>query len=291
MGYGDSRLRQTASGFLKRYCWLPAIATLASGLALLAALIAHAGPGLAAGAAAALLCTSYLWGYSSRAARQSRWPALGHLPRRQYADVWDSLAASASEAMAATARGSSDQDVRNLMELVSISPQDDVLEIGPGVGRLGLEIAPHCRRWTGADISSKVLGHAADQLRGVKNAHLIHLPGIGLGVVPDSSLDVVYCINVFAHLDEIDRWRYVQDAYRVLRHGGRIYIENVDLESEAGWIMFTNHARHWETSERPPYDTRFSTAAELMAYASRAGFERIQAHHRPPQVIVTAVKL
>jgi hypothetical protein len=35
--------------------------------------------------------------------------------------------------------------------------------------------------------------------------------------------------------------------------------------------MFTNHAKRWEFSERPPYDTRFSTASELVAYVSRAG--------------------
>ena len=291
MGYADSRWRQTASALLQRRRWLPIVATVAAGLALIATLTTHSSPVLASGAAAALLCTSYIWGYSSRASRQSRRPYLGHLPRRQYSDVWDSLAVSESEAVAATARGSSHCDVQNLIELASIGPEDDVLEIGPGVGRLGLEIAPHCRCWTGADISSKVLGHAADRLRGLKNAHFIHLPSVGLSVVPDSSLDVVYCINVFAHLDEIDRWRYVQEANRVLRPGGRIYIENIDLESEEGWVMFTNHSRRWESSERPPYDTRFSTAAELIAYARRAGFGQIQPHHRAPQVIVTAVKV
>jgi ubiquinone/menaquinone biosynthesis C-methylase UbiE len=127
-------------------------------------------------------------------------------------------------------RGSSGQDVQNLLELVSITPQDEVLEIGPGVGRIGLEVAPHCRRWTGADISSKVLVYAEDRLRGVPNARLLHLPTVGLSVIADGSLDVVYAINVFAHLDEIDRWRYVQDSFRVLRSSGRIFFENIDLE-------------------------------------------------------------
>src|ERR1700733_5349460 len=120
MGYADSRWRQTASALLRRHRWLPIVATVAAGLALIAALTTHSSPVLASGAAAALLCTSYLWGYSSRASRQSRWPDLGHLPRRQYSDVWDSLAVSASEALAATARGSSHRDVQNLMELASI---------------------------------------------------------------------------------------------------------------------------------------------------------------------------
>lgn len=167
----------------------------------------------------------------------------------------------------------------------------EVLEIGCGVGRLGLALAPRCRQWTGADISSKILANAADRLVRLSNVRLVHLPSVGLESLPDHSFDVVYSINLFAHLDEIDRWRYVQDAYRVLRPGGRLYIDNIDLDSEAGWTMFTNHVRHWQSLERPPYDTRFSTAAELVAYASRAGFGKVQSHHRSSKVIVTGAKV
>jgi ubiquinone/menaquinone biosynthesis C-methylase UbiE len=290
MVYANLNLRGMASAFLQKYQWVPLVATLASGFGLTAALLIHAGLLLELGGAAVVVLTSYSWGYSARALRQIRWPPLSHLARRQYADVWDSLAASPREATGATAGGGSEQEVHNLLELVSVGAQDDVLEIGCGIGRLGLDLASHCRHWTGADISIKMLAHASDRLRRLSNVGLVHLPSVGLGGLPANAFDVVYSINVFAHLDEIDRWRYVQDASRVLRSGGRLYIENIDLESEEGWMMFVNHAKQWESLERPPYDTTFSTAAELMAYVSRAGFQQLHSYHRTPKVIVTGIK-
>jgi ubiquinone/menaquinone biosynthesis C-methylase UbiE len=186
-------------------------------------------------------------------------------------------------------RESAAKPIRNLVELVSISAQDDVLEIACGIGRIGLELAPRCRSWTGADISANMLGYAAQRLQGVGNVRLHQLDGKGLSGLADNSFDVVYCTNTLAHLDELDRWRYVQEAFRVLRSGGRIFIDNMDLASDEGWAAFDKAAKQ-RCEEQPPYAPRFSTAAELMEYATRAGFEQIRSHHRQPLVIVTAVK-
>jgi hypothetical protein len=81
--YATSSVRQTASALLHKYRWMPGAATIADGAALAAALLVDAHLVLQLGAALALLCCSYIWGYSSSAARQRRWPALAHLPRRQ----------------------------------------------------------------------------------------------------------------------------------------------------------------------------------------------------------------
>jgi ubiquinone/menaquinone biosynthesis C-methylase UbiE len=253
---------------------------------------------LVLGAGAALALSSYVWGYSARVLESRLWAPLYNLRRRQYADVWNSLAVSPPDAKEAAAGRSDEGELqrsarRHLdnLQLVSIGAQDDVLEIGCGVGRIGLALAPHCRSWTGADVSANMLNCASERLRRLSNARLVQLDGEGLRGFSDNSFNVVYSTNVFAHLDEIDRWRYVEEAFRVLRPEGRIYIDNIGIESDAGWAMFTNDAERYQSSELPPYAPRFSTAAELSAYVTRAGFRQVQPHHRPPLVIVTGIKV
>jgi hypothetical protein len=95
------RLRSAASALIRRHRWLPAAGTLASAAGFTLALLLHRGA-LAALGAAFLLLTSYVWGYATRALSRMDWPVLRHLQRRQYAEVWNSLASSPREARAAT---------------------------------------------------------------------------------------------------------------------------------------------------------------------------------------------
>ena len=245
----------------------------------------------------ALVC-SYAWGYSERAFRLDFTPALKHLKRRQYAEVWDALAAdrelasisACGEREETEVRGSVQDCLRNLLELARISKTDEVLEIGCGVGRVGRELAAHCKSWTGCDISGNMLSFAKERLQGILNTRLVTLRGVGLSEFKTASFDVVFATNMLGHLDEMDRWRYVQEAFRVLRPGGRLSIDNIDLESDAGWRKFANDARNLANMERPPYMPRFSTAAELLSYVTRAEFQDVTVHHRSPLVIVVAEK-
>jgi SAM-dependent methyltransferase len=292
-----SNLRSGTASVLRANRWLMPAATAASAAALAIAIVFRLSSVVALATAGCLLITAFVWGYSARVYRLQPWPALGHLNRRQYAETWNALARSERTARIAVSgkgwewelRESAAEPIRNLMEFVSIDAQDDVLEIACGVGRIGMELAPRCRSWTGADISSNMLGYAAQRLQGVKNVRLHQLDGKGLTGLADSSFDVVYCTNTLAHLDELDRWRYIQDAFRVMRSEGRILIDNIDLTSDEGWAAFDKAAKE-PVEELPPYTPRLSTAAELMEYAMRAGFKQVKSYHRQPLVIVTAVK-
>ena len=291
-------LRAFASSLVRKHRWLPPTAALACASVFVAVVIK--GPHIfwVLGTAAALVCAFYTWGYATRALRATNFPPLLNLPRRQYGDVWDALAVTPELAKVAacgyegesSVRRSAQTPMKNLIELAGVRAEDDILEFGCGVARIGLELAPRCRSWTGADMSANMLATAAKRLRGVTNVRLVKLQQVGLDQLESNSFDLVYSTNMLDHLDGMDRWRYVQDAFRVLRCGGRLFIDNTDLEQDAGWRAFASGAEWSQELERSPYIPTPSTVAELTTYASRGGFVQIQAHKRSPLVIVTAVK-
>lgn len=270
-----------------------------SSVSLVAALSANLSFPYELTAGAALAMTAFVWGYWKQASRRRLFPPLAHLHRRQYAATWDRLASSREEACAAAAGRKKDEQefrdsaagtIQNLLELVDVKPSDDVLEVGCGVGRIGEAVAKHCSRWTGADMSINMLDYASDRLRGFHNVRLVQLRSVGLFEFDGRSFDVVYFTNMLMHLDEMDRWHYAREAFRVLRPAGRLFMDIIDIESDAGWSMFAHDAERYRHLERPPYMPRFSSGAELATYLQRAGLESVQIHRRSPLVVVTGVR-
>jgi ubiquinone/menaquinone biosynthesis C-methylase UbiE len=120
-----------------------------------------------------------------------------------------------------------------------------------------------------------MLGHAQKRLASFDNVKLVELSGYELSSIEDSSVDLVYCTVVFMHLDEWDRYNYVLEAHRVLRTGGRIFVDNFNLRSEEGWDVFEG-AWKMAPEERPPHIGKSSTPQELEVYLQRGKFREVQ---------------
>ncbi|HEX8490487.1 MAG TPA: methyltransferase domain-containing protein [Chthoniobacterales bacterium] len=203
--------------------------------------------------------------------------------RSDYKGVWTALSESLSSAKMHVS-GTEDEAVveksgagtsQFLLDNVGINPTDVVLEIGCGIGRVGKHLASRCHRWIGADVSPNMLAFATERLRGFPNVEFVELSGNNLRPIADNSIDVVYCTVVFMHLESWDRYEYVAEAFRILRPGGKLYVDNVNLCSDAGWSIFETH-RQFPPSQRPDHITVCSTPQELQEYLRRAGFESIE---------------
>jgi len=200
--------------------------------------------------------------------------------RDDYKAVWTALSVT-EDAAKTWVQGSSEeaqlertarQDFERLQRFLRVTAHDDVLEIGCGVGRLGTVFAPLCRSWTGCDVSPGMLEYAARRLRGFPNVGFVEVSGFDLQPIGTKSVDAVYCTVVFMHLTEWDRYGYVEEAYRILRPGGRLYIDNVSLTTDFGWKFFQS-SRTYEPAKRPPQIGSTSTPQEFDAYLQHAGFE------------------
>jgi SAM-dependent methyltransferase len=205
--------------------------------------------------------------------------------RSDYKSTWQQLARSADAAKTSVA-GTADEEqfaitgaqtVDLLQKFVGVRPTDVILEVGCGVGRVGKFLAPICRQWIGTDISANMLRFARQRLQGLENVKLVELSGSALKEIPTASVDVVYCTIVFMHLFEWDRYRYVHDAHRVLRPGGRIFYDNMDIISPHGKMMF-DHGLSLDPMARPAHLSMTSTGDELETYARWAGFTDIRVH-------------
>jgi SAM-dependent methyltransferase len=205
------------------------------------------------------------------------------IPRSDYKRTWQRLSRTEADAKMYVASTTDEESFRRsavhtrevLEREVGLGAEDVVLEIGCGVGRLAPEIAPRVKEWIGTDISANMLAHARRRLVAHPNVRLLELADVGLSEVPPSSIDVVYSTVVFMHLYEWDRYRYVAEAFRVLKPGGRLYCDNVDITSTLGWTMFLD-AASYPPKERPAFLPMLSSADELRVYGTRAGFADVQ---------------
>lgn len=203
--------------------------------------------------------------------------------RRAYKAVWNRLSRTEALAKQHVLGSQREEDVlataiqtrHVLQQTVGLLPEDEVLEIGCGIGRVGQEVAPRCKFWVGCDVARNMLTLARKRLSPFENVGLVEIAGYDLAAFADNSFDVAYCTVVFMHLEEWDRYSYVLDAYRILRPGGRIYIDNFSLCSDAGWATFELH-RKIPPQERFCATSRSSTPQELQTYLGRAGFRDVR---------------
>ncbi len=202
---------------------------------------------------------------------------------RDYRATWDQLAANEESALRHVAgytdeariRYEAERTVGLLRDTIGIRPDDTMLEIGCGVGRVGRALAPLVKQWIGCDVSANMLKFAAQRLADVSNVELFSVSGTDLHPLPDNHVDAVYCTVVFMHLEEWDRYAYACEAYRVLKPGGRFYCDNANLDSDEGWQVFLASAK-FPPGQRPLHLSRCSTLPELAVYLRRAGFTDVQ---------------
>jgi len=205
--------------------------------------------------------------------------------RSDYKSTWNKLAPSSEDAKVAVAGHAEEEQLNQsalvtidvLKRYVGINPGDVILEIGCGVGRVGKILSSQCAQWIGTDISGNMIKYAAERLAGIDNIKLIELSTVGLSEIADNSVDLVYCTVVFMHLYEWDRYRYVLEAFRILKPGGRCFFDNVDITSAHGWQVFME-SFSYDIDKRPARMSMISTGGELKTYALKAGFKAVQVH-------------
>lgn len=113
--------------------------------------------------------------------------------------------------------------LRNLLGALGarLSADQDVVDIGCGLGRLTRPLARETQRVIALDVSNEMLRQAKQLNPTLSNVEWLHGDGESLRPIPDRSVDVCLSHVVFRHIpDPAITLGYIREMGRVLRPGG-----------------------------------------------------------------------
>jgi SAM-dependent methyltransferase len=132
---------------------------------------------------------------------------------------------------------------------IEVGADDDVLEIGCGVGRLTRVLAERGRSVTALDVSAEMLERARVANPQLDNVQWLLGDGESLAGVPDASADLCVSHVVFQHIpDPAVTLGYVREMGRVLRQGGAAGFQvsnNPDVHKRWGQEKLGDRVRSW----------------------------------------------
>ena len=133
-------------------------------------------------------------------------PIRDPVPLKAYMDKWDGEA---------------------FIEMLQLSPDNSVLEVGVGTGRLAVRVCGKCRRFTGVDISPKTVERAKENLRVFNNVSIVY--GNFLTYSFNEKFDVIYSSLTFMHIQ--NKRAAIQRAANLLNSGGR-FVLSIDKNKQ-----------------------------------------------------------
>lgn len=157
----------------------------------------------------------------------------------------------------------------HLLRSLGLADGHLLIDVGCGSGRLAAQLAPFPGiRYLGCDVVPALLDHARELCR---RPDWTFLATEGHAIpAADEAADFVCFFSVFTHLLHEDTYRYVLDAARVLRPGGRLVFSFLEFLVPCHWDTFTaslartEHGRHLN---------QFLDRPAIRAFAAHAGFE------------------
>jgi ubiquinone/menaquinone biosynthesis C-methylase UbiE len=201
-------------------------------------------------------------------------------PPHDYKAAWNEAALSRAGARDAVLTGSTaetfESTARSDAERIRkhLRGGEFVLNIGCGLGRVDLYLAPHVRELWAIDVSGEMLARAKERLRASENVRFLEVGNRDfLAAFEDETMDLVFSYLVLQHLEKEDAVTYLREAARVLKPGGVLVTQFPNyLSPEYERVLLLESG----VADRSPGRVRPYTEAEVRRTLAVIGFEIVE---------------
>ena len=125
----------------------------------------------------------------------------------------------------------------SLLVTSGLRSSDTIVDIGCGSGRLSTRLASrHEGKFIGTDILEELTGYATKKAgRDDWEFHVATKPPLP---IEDGAADVVCAFSVFTHLLDEDIFKYMAEAHRIMKPGGKLIFSYLDFAVPSHWAIF-----------------------------------------------------
>ena len=124
-----------------------------------------------------------------------------------------------------------------LLKHLGLRPDHAVIDVGCGSGRLAYQLKDYLSGpYVGIDVVPELFQYAQRTCRR-DDWRFYSAPGTVIPE-PDASADFITFFSVFTHLQFEETYRYLRDAKRVLKPGGKIVFSFLEFRTPSHWNIF-----------------------------------------------------